>query len=120
LNIRVQSKFIRELKSQRLSKLLTQKELALRMGTSRAYVGLMESRLPPKNPHVVIELARALELDSYNTNRLLASAGFLPLELDGEWPLLFQELLPEKHTSVTGNIRVLVPNKDHVTINGKH
>lgn len=89
--------FKKELKRQRHKKGLTQLALSKRLGMKdAAYIGHMEHDSNKiHHASIIMSIAIALELGSYSTNRLLASAGFLPVELNNKWPMAMQKCMNE-------------------------
>lgn len=86
--------FALELRRQRKRFNLTQLALATRLGMQDAsYISNLETRHRIHSREIVVALAEAIGLGSYNTNRLLASAGFLPTELDNDWPIMMQKCM---------------------------
>lgn len=72
--------FGRELRSRRLDKKLTQSQLARRLFRSPSDISRWETgRSSPPDRQTVLSLAKALELDTGETNRLLACAQFHPI-----------------------------------------
>ncbi len=96
MNTQARSKFAQRLVRERKKRGLSQEALSRRVGYDRSYLAQVESRLNyiPK-VEAILALSKELNLTNYKRNKLIASAGFLPPELDGEWPLPLQLALDQ-------------------------
>ncbi len=70
--------FSRALRERRVSRRLSQLELALRAGTTQRYLSFLETGRSDPGRDIVIRLAESLELPLRERNDLLVAAGFAP------------------------------------------
>lgn len=75
------SSFAQELRQAREAAGLSQSRLAARAGYDHSYVSRLESDSRSPTRDAVLSLAAAMRCDEVETDRLLASAGFLPLDV---------------------------------------
>lgn len=70
--------FPQALRERRISRRLSQLELALRAGTTQRYLSFLENARSEPGRDIVIRLAESLELPLRERNDLLVAAGFAP------------------------------------------
>lgn len=74
--------FAKTLRQAREAQGLSQSRLAARAGYDHSYVSRLESDSRSPTRDAVLSLASAMGLDDYRRDRLLASAGFLPVKVE--------------------------------------
>jgi transcriptional regulator with XRE-family HTH domain len=77
-----ESNFAATLRQAREAQGLSQSRLAARAGYDHSYVSRLESDSRSPTRDAVLNLASAMGLDEYRRDRLLASAGFLPVRVE--------------------------------------
>lgn len=73
--------FANTLREYRAQARMSQTELARRSGLDHSYVSRLESGYRTPTRDAVIKLAKAMELSPEKRDRLLASAGFMPMQI---------------------------------------
>jgi transcriptional regulator with XRE-family HTH domain len=81
-SIETSTTFAHELRKARETSGLSQSRLAARAGYDHSYVSRLESDSRSPTRDAVLSLTNAMGLDEFQRDRLLASAGFLPVRVE--------------------------------------
>ncbi len=100
--------FATELRRARESSGLSQSRLAARAGYDHSYVSRLESDTRSPTRDAVLGLASAMGLDEFQRDRLLASAGFLPVRVEhllASEPVVSEAYVALNDGSLPGEVR---------------